>query len=317
MIGAYRSQWKRWLLRMLTFGVYGRKGMGWWNNPKKAWYNWWYYRTSVDIRRMFGYKPSKGSCFAAMTIAMIIGVFAAPVDVTRAGVAAHKIKKARKRRAHEAKERAAKAQESSESRREATKGETRSNVSPASDMTDSSSKTASATATTSVPKPATTHMPAPNKTVVVSNGTTPIEKKPPAPLFATPEVIPTYVHPEVEALSEPDENVPKSKPKHEGDQYIQKRMIIAGTSYCDPKVLGKLCVGTYIELEAEPSNPYDKSAVKLTLNGEKIGYIAKTDRLPFATCLKLKRKVYGVIIDIRDDVVPAEYEFETWFDQSK
>ena len=45
IVGAYRSQWKRTLKRMFIPG-YGRRGMGWWRNPKKAWYNWWYYRTS-------------------------------------------------------------------------------------------------------------------------------------------------------------------------------------------------------------------------------------------------------------------------------
>jgi hypothetical protein len=53
------------------------------------------------------------------------------------------------------------------------------------------------------------------------------------------------------------------------------------------------------------------------LEGEKIGYIAKADRLPFVTCLKLKRKVYGVITDIITESFPTKYEFETWFDQSK
>ena len=47
------------------------------------------------------------------------------------------------------------------------------------------------------------------------------------------------------------------------------------------------------------------------------GYIAKADRLPFVTCLKRKRKVYGVITDIITESFPTKYEFETWFDQSK
>ena len=121
----------------------------------------------------------------------------------------------------------------------------------------------------------------------------------------------------VEVPTEPDENTPKSTPKHEKDQYIRKRMIIAGSSYCDASVLAKLQVGTYFELEAEPDNPYDKDAVKLLFEGEKIGYIAKADRLAFVTCLKLRRNIYGVITNIITENNLTKYEFETWFDNNR
>ena len=96
IVGAYRSQWKRFWMRLFTFGMYGKKGMGWWNNPKKAWYNFWYHRTSISIPRLLGYKPSRLSLFCAMLVASVASVFAAPVDATRAGIKAHKIKSARK-----------------------------------------------------------------------------------------------------------------------------------------------------------------------------------------------------------------------------
>ena len=63
-------------------------------------------------------------------------------------------------------------------------------------------------------------------------------------------------------MKEPDENTPKSKPKHEKDQYIRKRMFIAGSSYCDKAVLEKLSVGTYFEVVAEPDNPHDNAHVR-------------------------------------------------------
>ena len=94
-------------------------------------------------------------------------------------------------------------------------------------------------------------------------------------------------------------------------------MFIAGSSYCDKTVLESLEVGTYFELEAEPDNPYDKDAVKLMYNGQKIGYIAKQDHLAFVTCLKLKRNIYGVITAIKADEYPVKYEIETWFDNQK
>ena len=53
-VGAFRSQWKRALKRFFLWG-YGKKGMGWWRDPKKAFYNWWYYRTSVSIPRLLAF----------------------------------------------------------------------------------------------------------------------------------------------------------------------------------------------------------------------------------------------------------------------
>lgn len=112
-----------------------------------------------------------------------------------------------------------------------------------------------------------------------------------------------------------DENTPKSAPKSERDQYIRKRMIIAGSSYCDKEILARLEIGSYLDVVAEPDNPYDKDAVKLLYDGKKIGYISKKDKLPFVACLKLGRKVYGVITNVLDDEFPTKYEFETWLER--
>ena len=132
-----------------------------------------------------------------------------------------------------------------------------------------------------------------------------------APIAPTPAT--AYSIPLTDVPETVDENAPKSKPREKGDRYIQKRMLIAGTSCCDPAVLEKLTVGAYIELEAELDDPRDRSAVKLTFKGEKIGYVPKNEQLSYATCLKLKRGVYGVITDVQADASPTKYEFETWF----
>ena len=127
---------------------------------------------------------------------------------------------------------------------------------------------------------------------------------------ATPVVKPSLVN-------ESDENTPKSTPKNEKDRYIRKRMLIAGSHYCDQDVLDTLQIGSHIDLEAEPDNPYDKDAVKLLFNGQKIGYIAKKDHMAFVTCLKLKRKMYGVITAIIEEDGQTKYEYETWFDSER
>lgn len=93
MVGAYRSQWKRFWMRLFTFGMYGRKGMGWWRDPKRALYNWWYYRTSVSIPRLLGYKPSKLAFFCAMLFSTTISIAVAPFDAIYAATKAHRIRK--------------------------------------------------------------------------------------------------------------------------------------------------------------------------------------------------------------------------------
>ena len=127
--------------------------------------------------------------------------------------------------------------------------------------------------------------------------------------------IPAVVKKEIPV--ELNENIPKSTPKNEKDQYIRKRMIIAGSSYCEKEALDTLTIGTCFDVALEPDNPHDKEAVKLTYNGQKIGYISKADKPAFVTCLRLGRKVYGVITDINTEVFPTQYEFETWFDSNK
>ena len=134
------------------------------------------------------------------------------------------------------------------------------------------------------------------------------------PIFEEPKVVTPPPAPEPKEL---DENTPKSTPKNENDQYIRKRMIIAGSSYCDATVLEKLQIGTYFDLSREPDNIHDKDAVVLTLNGEKIGYVAKKDLTPFTVCLNLRRNIYGVITDIITENNFTKYEYETWFDNNR
>ena len=252
-----------------------------------------------------------------MILASVANVFAAPVDLAKAGATAHKIKKVRKARA----ERTASAKEGA---KQSTK---------ASAKAESGGASASYTAQ-SVVHPKTTQDSSSNafnrskeetdrkntQASVQRNATAQMKERSEQTyrysfqsLTKRDSPIATVSSSVSESAKTPDENTPKSKPKDEKDQYIRKRMIIAGSSYCDAEILERLQVGTYFEMESEPDNPHDKDAVKLTLNGEKIGYIAKSDRLPFATCLKLKRRVYGVITDIITEPFPTRYEFEAWF----
>ena len=322
-VGAFRSQWKRALKRFFLPG-YGKKGMGWWRNPKKAFYNWWYYRTSISLPRMLGYKPSRGACILALTMACFLNVFAAPVDVAKAATKAHKIKKARKARAFGGTTTKNKpnSSRSTSSTYKSTPSSSSVHSKQSTSSTNKSTYSSYSSASVRTPSTKTIKKETPVKSSAPFVCVSAVEKKDsPKQEHISYEPIRLFepVEPKVIVSKEPvepDENTPKSIPKNENDQYIRKRMIIAGSYYCDVNVLSELKIGTYFDLEAEPDNPNDKDAVKLTYNGQKIGYIAKQDRLAFVTCLKLRRNIYGVITNIIQESGRTKYEFETWFDHT-
>ena len=460
MIGAYRSQWKRSLMRLFTLGLYGRKGIGWLKDPQNAWYNFWYNRTTVSLTRLLGFKPSRGSRFFALLAATAICILAAPFDIAKAGAQAHRFKISQSKHSYSGAGSARSAgnggsgaradygggcsnrgsgsgrsdsfgggdgfgnerefgdgsssdsngyggtrgesigtNSSSESSRlgigrtrsesdglglssystsdSLGTGRTRyesslgsssrastgndSQVSIPRNFSDNPSGPTSSKGTTEstglnkvlqeiktepkIPKSKTSipKQPSVAKSSYSGSSSRNQTKNKPAStnqlkvksliLEETERESPNYTFttmyikkefheikqqpPEPHLPQEPDENTPKSTPKHENDQYIRKRMIIAGSSYCDKTVLEKLSIGTYFDLVAEHSNPYDKDAIMLSLNGDKIGYIPKNDKLAYITCLKLNRKVYGVITDIKGDSFPTKYEFETWIDNNR
>ncbi len=335
--GAYRSQWKRMLMRFFFPLTYGRKGWGWLRDPKKASYNWWYNRTTVSVDKLLGIKPADKR-FGLFCCALA-SIFLFPFDFVSSGAKvtkeAHRERKERKASgshntgnrnksysgsAETTKEQgnrtdrtySSKTSQSNSSRKEETDTE-RTTHRPSSVSSTTHNKT-STTKSSITPKSAAVRKPVVKTTV---QPTEKVEEKasytPYVSLFereTTPIVSKSQPEPE---LKEPDENTPKSTPKSEKDQYIRKRMIIAGSYYCNQETLNKLNIGSYFEVQPEPTNPHDKDAVVLLYDGDKIGYIAKQDRLPFVTCLKLRRNIYGVITNIILEDGRTKYEYETWF----
>lgn len=315
IVGAYRSQWKRSIMRFFFPYTYGRKGMGWWHNPKKAAYNWWYQRTSVsayDLGVFPRRRPSKAFIGLVLGVGFLFSLFTLPVDVAKACNKGHKIKKSRKKRA------ATKQTKQKQSTKSTPRTEQpKQNTNGASSQTRTAPS--SAKQSTGTPKSAATSSRKPTAPTIAkpkssTSHTNPIQKGDFSKIDSYQPLEPIKV-PTPEVPREPDENTPKSKPKHERDQYIRKRMIIAGSSYCEDSAFQGLSIGTYFDLVSDPENPYDKDAIMLTHEGKKIGYMAKEDKPAFVTCLKLNRKIYGVITDIKTDAFPVQYEYETWFDQ--
>ncbi len=94
-LGAWASQWKR-AIKRLFIPWYGKKGTGWWSNPRKALYNWWYRKTSISVFDLFGKRStrktrSKGVTFFLGVVGWLLLPAAFVVATTHMGVS--KVKK--------------------------------------------------------------------------------------------------------------------------------------------------------------------------------------------------------------------------------
>ena len=69
---------------------------------------------------------------------------------------------------------------------------------------------------------------------------------------------------------------------------------------------------SFVELVPEPDNPYDANAVRVLLQGQKVGYVPKSDSLPISTYLQMGRGLYGAVSEIRREGAREQYELELW-----
>ena len=306
VIGAYRSQWKRFWLRLFTFGAYGRKGMGWIREPKRAWYNFWYYRTSLSVYNILGVKPSRWSCFLAMLIATAVSVCIAPVDMMRAGAEAHRLREERKTNESAA----SKTREGAEVTETVRDGET-SGGNPTAKAVEKTWNIEEVSVKDQVRK---------SRPSLETQYKITSEKKESdynfSLIYAQNENPKNVEEGAVKPACAVDERYPKSTPKNKGDQYIRKRMEIELTENCDKVMLDKITVGTYLEMDASVGLGIPDT-VALTLEGKTVGYVPQSDSGVYLTCFKLKRKVYAVITDIERVNDAERYEFETWFETGR
>ena len=297
VLGAYRSQGRRTLMRLL-FPCYGKKGMGWLQNPRKAAYNWWYNRTSVSL---FSRSSSKsGGVFFALLVGLLLLPFSA-FGNTSSGRKKRSVSRPRTGRTS-----------STGAAKRTGKKLTSGSSLPKSGRTSPSGRSAvspeaTPSAGTRLVHPAFRDGRSPVK-VPHSEETPAFQDVPPPPVlqaepFSAPPAAPDPA----------DETVPRSTPLDPADRYIRKRMLIAGTYFADREAVRRLTVGAHLDLTAEPDNPHDPNAVALYHQGGRVGYVAKQDALSFAMCLRLKRPVYGVITDLREEDGRTVYEYETWF----
>lgn len=105
---------------------------------------------------------------------------------------------------------------------------------------------------------------------------------------------------ELKADEKPRENAPKSTPKNPGDTWIRKRMI---AEIRREEMAEKIEVGDTFDLILAPNN-----FVVLIRQTSHVATVCKSNTLPLATALKLGRKLYAVVTEIKEN----EMEFEGW-----
>ena len=105
-------------------------------------------------------------------------------------------------------------------------------------------------------------------------------------------------------------SVPVSSPICERDQYIRKRMSFSPRLTVGEELLSELIEGEVLDLTDTGDG---NNSVGIMYKGLSVGYVREEDRAPISVCLKLGRKIYGIIVDKRNEDGIAVYEYEAWF----
>lgn len=87
------------------------------------------------------------------------------------------------------------------------------------------------------------------------------------------------------------------------EKNLTREFFIAGTShYCSTnnKLHDIAKIGDNVELEKEPSNEYDKYAVKMLINGVMVGYIPRYYSKEVTMCINSNRKYKCTVIEVTE-----------------
>ena len=86
---------------------------------------------------------------------------------------------------------------------------------------------------------------------------------------------------------------------------------VAGLDYIDniDEILSKIEVGDRLDLFREATNEYDKHAILVKYNGEKIGYVPRKDNYILSKLMDGGKHLYGVIDSFGVDEIYENYKF--------
>ena len=87
---------------------------------------------------------------------------------------------------------------------------------------------------------------------------------------------------------------------------------VAGLYYADniDEIFPKIKVGDRLDLFREASNEYDKRAILVKFNGEKIGYVPRKDNHVLSNLMDGGKQLYGVVESIGVDDVYGDDSFK-------
>ena len=90
------------------------------------------------------------------------------------------------------------------------------------------------------------------------------------------------------------------------------KVYVAVLSYNEniDEIFPKVEVGKRVELIREAKNEFDKHAILVRLNGEKIGYVPRKDNYVLSKLMDGGKHLYGVIESFGVDEVYEGYEFK-------
>lgn len=349
VIGAYRSQWKRALLRFFLPG-YGKRGMGWLSDPEKAAYNFWYNKSSLSVAELLGCKPSRGSSICAIAVVSVLSLLLFPIDATSAGVKAHKAR-------------------ASASRKKSEPSETEHKPSqqpPAEPKSENTTRTESESEPESTPKPASTakkestprvqSKPKPESTPKVksapkSESAPKVKSTPKFESAQKPADIPKKIAPPEPKPAEAPQNpqkrsdtprelkyadisaLPQFKGKTDiGETLKASKSSNSRPSEAEPKSKPRCETDRYIKkrllIKATGSAPaqgfavgtclelLESDGIYLMLDGQRVGSIPDESGRVFGALLRLHKNMYGVITDIKGSE-PSEYELEIWVSEQR
>ena len=292
MLGAYRSQFKRSLLRLI-FPWYGKKGTGWWTNPRRAAYNWWYNRTSVGLSQLFSSLTSHSSTgfpelFLGICFALTLPFRAFSPSKTRT-------------KSFSAKQssQGANAPSSRSSTSTSPHSKSTAQATPISQSTSVSTPSSAVSAPTAASSKPSSQASGPKPVTSKSSVSKQTTSKPPKEKpFPTPIVTQTH---STGVTSVPD-----------GPHRLRWGMLITETQFADQTIINNLSVGTQLELRPAPDDTHGSNAVALYVQNTRIGYATRSDSFILVTYLRLRHTVYGIITGISDTDGRNIFEYEVW-----
>ena len=88
---------------------------------------------------------------------------------------------------------------------------------------------------------------------------------------------------------------------------------VAGLEYAEniDIIFPQIKKESYLELFRDKNNQYDKKAIIVKFNGEKIGYVPRKHNIILANLMDAGKEIYGIVNEVNVDRIYEDYEFKS------